>query len=555
MINNINSSKNILRFLIIIFLLCNPILQSIKAQPENFEISSAKPGSIDTVAMQQSQKIVSESGGLMEKEIIPEKYIVGPGDILSLSIVTSRTKDYDLVISPEGRIILPDAGIIDVKGKYLSEVEELIRLKMHEIYRTNNIYILIKELRKFKVIVSGAVKKTSIVGATAVDRVSEVIEKAGGLKPDGSLRKIQIHRNDDKEIINVDLLKFFKIGDENANPTVLGGDHIIIPPSSSTQVIAILGEVPSPGEFEFHEGDSLSTLVKFAQGFFNSSYLDSVEYVSLNDNTNGLSKQYLNLNLWQDKIYSGNHLDGDFPLKSGSRVYIRKNPFWKEANEVSVFGEVKYPGKYAVDGKTVRINDVIRRAGGITENASLDAAILIRRSEIGIEDKELERLKKIPQYELSDNEFKYYQARINERQGLMALNFNKIIDNSSSDDNIILVNKDSILIPQKKFFINVQGRVNNPGLVVYKPQYTYLDYINSAGGFGFRSDPNSSLIVKSKGQQFLAQDRNYKIEPGDNILVPPESESKVGEVAAKVLTYFTQIITVIGIVIALVKTK
>lgn len=555
MVNHIALStfnKKIMLYLLFFFILG---INSIFAQPDNFDISGAKPGMLDTLALQTSQKNVIASEGILEKEINPDKYILGPGDLLHLSLVTTRSKDYEIRVSPEGKVILPEAGILDVKGKSLTEAIDLIKNRLSKVYKSDNIYLVLKELRKFKVIITGAIKKTGIITATAVDRVSEVIEKAGGLKPDASIRKIKLFRNEGKDILNIDLVRFFKSNDEAANPTVLGGDHIVIPPSSETQIIGILGEVPSPGEYEYHDGDSLSTIIKFAQGFYASSYLDSVEFISLSSNGTGIIKQYLNLSSWRDKIFTNEILEGDFPLKSGNRIYIRKNPTWRDVKEVAIAGEVNYPGRYAVDERTIRVTDIIGRAGGLTDNASLDATMLVRKSEIGKEDKEMVRLSKIPSAEMSENELRYYQARIVESPGLMALDFKKIMSNYNSDDNIILINKDSIFVPSQKYFVNVQGRVNNPGLVIYKPAFTYLDYILLAGGFGFRSDPKSTLIVKSKGQQYLAQDRNYKIEPGDNILVPPETEIKIGDLLAKGLTIITQIVTIAGVVIAVMKTK
>ena len=69
----------------------------------------------------------------------------------------------------------------------------------------------------------------SIVAATHVDRVSEVIEKAGGFEEDASMRNIQILREGEAGIINVDLRKFFATGRKEYNPYVLGGDVIMVP--------------------------------------------------------------------------------------------------------------------------------------------------------------------------------------------------------------------------------------------------------------------------------------------------------------------------------------
>lgn len=523
------------------------------AQLDNYYLSGAKKGIIDTLARHTSEKVVQESTGLLEKEIDPEKYVLGPGDVLTIAIMTAKPYEEDITISPEGKLLIPTVGIVDLKGNNLAEGIEIIKNKISKVFKTDEIYVVLKNLRKFKVTVSGAVSKPSIVSATAVDRVSEIIERAGGLKFDASVRKIKLYRESENEVIRVDLLKYYLVNDNDANPTVLGGDHIIIPPSSESDFIAIEGEVGLPGLFEFVPGDSLSQLIRFAHGFIFSSLTDSVEIVRYATKGLETEKEYLNLTNWRNQLYQSSKLDGDIPLKSGDRVYVRKKTDWHKKHYVVLSGEVMFPGLYSIDEGKDRVKDIINRAGGFKENASMDNAFLIRKSEEKTEDKEMERLKAIPTWEMTENELRYYHSRINEIKGVMSINFKKIVADANSEDNILLKSKDSLVVPEIKYFVNVQGRVNNPGLVVFKANFNYLDYINQAGGYGFRADESSILVVKSKGTQFLAKDMKYEIEPGDYILVPPESETTFMDVFTKTLTIVTNLVTIAGVVIAIVR--
>jgi protein involved in polysaccharide export with SLBB domain len=218
-----------------------------------------------------------------------------------------------------------------------------------------------------------------------------------------------------------------------------------------------------------------------------------------------------------------------------------------------IAGEVKYPGVYAINKDDSKISDILTRAGGFTDEASVEATVLVRQKEMEKVDREMERLSRTPYSEMSKNERRYFQSRIAEQKGLMAVDFKRIMQNPSADDNIMLFDEDSLFVPHEKNYVNVQGRVNNPGMIIHNPALTYLDYINLAGGFGFRADQNETLIVKSKGEQFLAKDMNYKIETGDNILVPPESEVTFFEVFTTTLTIVAQIVTILGVVLALRK--
>jgi len=517
---------------------------------DNSFLTGAKKNEIDTLNVKTSKQIADETAGLLEKEIDPEKYIMGPNDILFISIVTAKPVEYKVIVSPEGKILIPSVGVVNVKGKSLSQTEKLIKQVVGKAYRNFEVFVVLKKLRKFKVIVSGAVRKPAIVPATAADRASEIIERAGGLKYNASIRNILLLRDDGKQVIPVDLLKF-NIGVKKANPYVLGGDQIIVPPSSKEHSIQIWGEVAQEGVFEFVQGDSLSTLIKFAHGFLNSSFLDSVEIARFEANNASVSRWFIDISSWRDIFFTANELPGDFPLKSGDRVYIRQKPDWQKTRYVVVEGEINFPGKFAINKTDTRVRDILVRAGGPTDEASLEGAILQRRKGIEKVDKEMKRLESIPASEMSENEKRYFQARRSEQKGVMAIDFRKVWENPKTQDNILLVDEDSIYVPTKKNFINVQGRVNNPGLVIYKKGNTYLDYIKQAGGFGFRADESETFIVKKRGEQFLASDMNYILEPGDNILVPPEDELSAWRFWSTFITVTTQIISIIATVLAI----
>ncbi len=522
---------------------------------QNYVITGIKGKELDTLAYQTGQRIIKETEGLIEKEIDPESYLLGPQDRILISIVSIRPREIEVEVSPEGKIAIPEVGIVDVKGKTLSQARELITNKVKNILKASEVNVLLKSIRKFKVSISGAVQKPAIVSATSTDRVSEVIDKAGGFKENASLRNIILYRNEGKEKLKVDLFKFFFLGNREANPIVTGGDHIIVPFASENEYTEIQGEVRRPGKYEFSEGDSLSSLIRFALGFTEVSLLDSVEFARIIEG-NRFETKILNLSSWKNLINDpSTKLSGDFPLKIGDRVFIRKKTEWKKPKSVTIEGEVVYPGKYPVDEENFRISDLLVRCGGFTEDADIEKIRFIRQSFLDIIDPEMERLSRIPPSEMSKNEYRYFLSRVNERKGLMSINFQRIIQNPNSDDNIILQDKDSIFVPKKNEFVNIQGRVNNPGLVAYKPNYNYLDYIQLAGGFGFRADENATLVVKSKGEQFRAKDFNYTIEPGDNILVPPKEEVTFFEMFTTSLTIASQILTIAGVVLAIVRLR
>ncbi len=539
--------KKIFSFLFI--LIFNITLLS--AQFDDEAVTGGAESAQDTSKVNQLLENSSMSGGLLDGAINPKEYKVGPGDEFIINIVSSKSEQVRATILPDGRILIRNVGVVDLQDKTLEESYELIEKEVRKVYNSKEISVILSNIRRFKVTVSGQTFTQATVAATSTERVNEVVNKVGGFDKKSSLRNIRLLRKD--TIIKVDLIKFFNIGDKSVNPYVTGGDQIIVPPYNSKSTIEINGEVPKKIEVEYIEGDSLSTLIKMAQGFLNSSDLSSVEISRLESDGVSVEKLYVDLSSWTESLYLSNSLPNDMELRPGDRVYVKKKENWRTPSYVKVLGEVKYPGKYTIEIGKTRISDIIERAGGFDDDAYESASILIRQKEMERTDAELERLKTIDRSEMTKSELKYFQARISEKKGLMAVNFKNAVEDPSSVDNILLQNKDSIIVPEKIDFINIQGRVNSPGNVQYNEDFDYLDYIALAGGFGYRADIDETFVTKSKGEQFLAEDYNYSLEPGDTILVPPEEEVTFFEIFTSALTIATQLVTVVGVIITLVR--
>lgn len=554
MYNRIRKGTCAVFFLPVVLLLLLSTVCS--AQNDNFRLPKmqyATPGDYDTVAYKIAQERTTETAGLMEHEIEPDKYILGPDDGIVVSIFATKPMQYELRISPEGKLIIPEVGVVNLRNKTLAQADTLVRNAVRRVFKTADVVIALNKLRTFKVTILGAVRKPLTVEASAADRVHEVIERAGGLLFNASLRRIRILRGDGEQTIPVDLYRFYTLGDREADPTVLGGDRIMVSYSQDRQVLQINGSVARPDTLEYVKGDSLSTLLRFAGGFTPSSFLDSVEIARFTPNDDGIERSFVDLSSWAGRLDDGVALPGDIPLRPGDRVYVRATPEWLRARRVVVAGEVVYPGEYAISRNGERLTEIIARAGGFTDQASLEEAVLYRKQDIEVVDKEFQRLQRIPPSEMNEEELRYFRARARENRGLMSVDFKGLFTGGRMENDIVLRENDSVYVPPIKNFVNVLGRVNSPGNIVYRAGMGYEGYIALAGGYGYRADESETLVIKPKGEQYLADNRNYTIEPGDNILVPEEPDTKFIDVFTDSLTILAQIVTVVGVVITLTR--
>ena len=220
---------------------------------------------------------------------------------------------------------------------------------------------------------------------------------------------------------------------------------------------------------------------------------------------------------------------------------------------VSITGEVQKPGKYAINPDSNTIQDLIARAGGLTEDAYNENSLLMRQKDDNlVYDIEYWRLLSLPAASLTDREKAFLREKKREKRGLIAVDFNTLM----RDDRKIflsLEDQDSVYIAPKKEFVNVFGKVQKPGRIKFNPSYTYEDYIRSAGGFSARADEDETLVLTQRGEQLLAEADDYKLLPGDQIMVPeiPESKANFKEIISVLLTITAQIVTVAAFIFTL----
>lgn len=505
----------------------------------------------------------------------PDTYLVGPGDFLQINIWNELGLQIPpLQVSPEGNIVIPNYGIIEVKGSTLREVKEKIKEELSKDFINGEITTTLYLPRIFAISVSGVVKNPGTYYGSGVQRVDQAIylanlepkmaaaiitqqqaeEKEKLNRPDYidyigdenlikkdinmSLRNIQLIRSNGDTLI-VDLVRYYATGDKKYNPYLNEGDRIIVPNQNlNGNSLTIQGAVKLEGTFEYNENDSLSAMMALAQGATAIADLKNVELFRLNKNNGQYDKIVIDFNeLLKDKTK-------DIPLKADDRVVVREIYPRVQPQSIVIKGEVVKPGLYPIIKNKTTLTNVIEMAGGFTNNATLREARIIRFPENmdnTLNNADYERLFNLRLSTMDEEDRYYYNLESAIKRNFVSVSLHDLFVENDSTQNIVLEDGDVILIPEKSNSIYVYGQIARPGYLDYKPGADYDYYIEIAGGTTEMAKESDISIVKAGTRNWL-EPGDTEIQPGDMIFIPREKETDF----AYYFSWFSQIVSVIG---------
>jgi protein involved in polysaccharide export with SLBB domain len=305
--------------------------------------------------------------------------------------------------------------------------------------------------------------------------------------------------------------------------------------------------VQKPGEVAYHPNDSISSIIRYALGPRADADRDSIEVVSVDERGSVVERTF-------HRLDGEGRISADRALRPGDRVFVRPVPDFLKVERVVVGGEVRFPGSYAIQRGETRLRDIIERAGGFETDAAIEKAALYRRRYVGEVDPRLAMINQIDPEKLTVEQIEYRLQKIRElsRPGEMTVDFVRLMQGDASQ-NVVLMDNDSLYVPERKGVIRVNGKVNSPGGVTYRDGLTYRDYVQLAGGYGWKADEGETQVVKEgSGEVFLASnDDDYVLEPGDEVFVPEEKPSNWGAVVTTGLTILAQVATIIAVVVSI----
>lgn len=276
------------------------------------------------------------AGQPLEAAINPDDYIVGPGDILQINIWVGKEGVLTLPVLPEGKLVIPTIGSLIVKDKTLTEVQQMISVAAATKYINKNVTADLVALRSFRLHVTGQVNLPGPYPARGVNRISDVIELAGGLTSWATERKIEVrHLDGTLDIVN--LHQYKKLGNIEANFYARQGDVIFVPSVDLDKAtVRIEGKVADPGVYDLEDNETIAQFLQRVNAFNRRTDLRSA-YIERSVDSNGTTKT---IPLYSYAVEGGNgHSERNF--KDGDIIRVPGTQ-----HDVYVIGAVQKPGRH-----------------------------------------------------------------------------------------------------------------------------------------------------------------------------------------------------------------
>ena len=354
--------------------------------------------------------------------------------------------------------------------------------------------------------------------APGLETVKQLVTRAEGLRKDAFTNRATISRERpdmDRENLSFDLGKLMR--GEIADIPLLRQDSLTvlsIQDLRESYYVIVEGAVNRPDTIEFVNNMSVADLIAQAGGFQEGAKPNLVEVArrirqdSAGVRTTTLQTfrfsldRDLRMNSIQPIAGGDNPGSADaFRLQPFDIVYVRSSPNYEAQRQVYVFGEVMFPGNYAIVSRKERISDAIQRAGGLRPSAYMPGAQFSRKGRI------------------------------------IGNNMQRILDDPGAEENLLLNDNDTLFVPRRSEIVTIEGAVLNPSAVSYKAEYDFEDYIGEGGGFTDNARQKKSYVIyangrKARTRKFLFFTSRPKVDPGSTVVVPfkPQDTNKLSPV-------------------------
>ncbi len=358
--------------------------------------------------------------------------------------------------------------------------------------------------------------------------VRGLIEAADGLTEDAFTNRAVLHRlKEDRSLLTIPVDIQGIMSGRVADIRLQNEDVLFIPTETelrTERTFTITGEVMSPGTYEYADNTTIEDLIVMAGGLTDQASMGKVDVSRRIRDPKATQKSNKIAESFTFSLKDGLVIDGEqgFVLEPYDVVHVRRSPAYSTARNITVTGEVNYEGGFTLEGKDMRLSDAIAMAGGLTENAYLKGARLIRQLTEEEKVREQATMQAISDLMRERDSIAWSKMNLGNNY-VVGIDLEGALKRPGSDKDIILREGDRIFVPEYNGVVKVSGNVMFPNTVFFQAGKGCDKYINMAGGYGNRARKSKVFIVYQNGTVGLAS-KGAKPEPGCEIVVPAKKK-------------------------------
>ena len=160
------------------------------------------------------------------------EYVIGPGDVLQITIWKNDTLSRILPVRPDGKISMPLLHDVQAAGLTAMQLRDKIATAMGEFMPNPEVAVSVSEVRSMRVSILGEVTKPGVLELRGQTTILEAIAMAGGFKDFASPSKITIIRIEEggkTKRIRFNYNRAVSNGSDEENLVLRSGDVVVVP--------------------------------------------------------------------------------------------------------------------------------------------------------------------------------------------------------------------------------------------------------------------------------------------------------------------------------------
>jgi len=126
----------------------------------------------------------------------PPEYVIGPEDVIQVSVWKNDTLSRTVPVRPDGKISLPLLNDVQAAGLTAMQLRDKLAQELAQYITTPEVSVIVSDVRSFRVSVLGEVQKPGVLHLGSTTTILEAIAMAGGLTERASPHRIVIVRRD-----------------------------------------------------------------------------------------------------------------------------------------------------------------------------------------------------------------------------------------------------------------------------------------------------------------------------------------------------------------------